>query len=313
MSDARLRELEVAGLAGDLEAYGRYLRERVRQGTLEAEQVELLAYLLWPPAWKALGWIEHGHSGNPAESFRVKLFIRPEQAPLDQIYQVYIRLERWGGGLLRWGKETAMRAGVAAARFRYPSWAEQYDEAAKTEKEMPCRKERIRNVVRMVELAIILGESTPCPSKIGSMPYGPGTLQECLEHEGHLLTNRNNQFRVIDPMARFETTFVAKLGVFAGRRARPALLGEALANCRDPRPDSCFQLCRVCNRTLDAHVETGNPNMVPFVGDHDFDPWYGWDMHVKRREEAVFQAIRDELVPWVLGQGDAVAERTKHD
>ena len=61
-SDTRLRELERAGTAGDLKAYGRYLQELVRQGRLGRERLELLAYLLWPPAWKALGWEESGYS-----------------------------------------------------------------------------------------------------------------------------------------------------------------------------------------------------------------------------------------------------------
>jgi hypothetical protein len=92
MSDARLRDLERSAAAGDVEAHGRLLRERVRLDEITKEQVELLAHCLWPPAWSALGWEPHGHSGSISESFRSSLFKRLGQ---EQFYQVYTRFERW--------------------------------------------------------------------------------------------------------------------------------------------------------------------------------------------------------------------------
>lgn len=66
MGDTRLRSLERAAAAGDVEAQARQLAERVRAGTLTRERLELAAYCSAPSARLALDGLVPHHEGLAA-------------------------------------------------------------------------------------------------------------------------------------------------------------------------------------------------------------------------------------------------------
>lgn len=99
MSDSRLRELERQAAAGDVQARARLLAERVRVGDLAPDRLQLAAYLGDPQARQALG----------------------EQAPA-QVEQ----LSTWSEGLEQWGRDTLIRAALAAARLGLGVWRARY-------------------------------------------------------------------------------------------------------------------------------------------------------------------------------------------
>lgn len=287
MSDARLRELERSAAQGDLEAHGRLLNERVRAGQIDTERVEFLAHCFWPPAWKALGWEPHGHSGAPSESFRARLFKREGQK---QLYQVYTRFDRWAPGLKRWGSTVALRVGAAAARHRWPSWEERSDALAKKGWDMPCPKERVFMFMHMADLQISKPGQYPLINRVATYPlYDPGYSSAhttTLEHEGRLLASAGPiasgfaEMAIADPEAnRIVPLAFGYLGIFA-RTQNYRWLASALVEACDTEP---------------ARVVQGSA-----------EPW---GSYVARREGAVYEAIRGELVPWATGERDPVADR----
>jgi hypothetical protein len=286
VSDTRLRELERAAKAGDLDAHGAYLQERVRQGSLEEVQVELLAYLLWPPAWRALGWQRHGHSGAPAEEFRSMLFLRPGQ---EQLYEIFVRFPRWAHGLKRWGEEASLRVGVAAARHRMITWRRQYLALHGAGWDMPCPLERIDTLLHMLDLRAKSPRIVNPPVRQASdyKPSYTSAAKVNLAVEGAIFIDSRSPPR--SPVAggfgmlaeedqRIAPLFAGHLARFAGR-GNHEHLANALQDCVDSRL-----------------METGE----------------SWGHYVQTREQAVFQAIRNELVPFVLGDRDAVAQRLAH-
>jgi hypothetical protein len=309
MSDTRLRELERAAAAGDLEAHGRLLQERVRQGSLDPERIELLAYCFWPPAWAALGWEPHGWSGNPAESSRSRLFKRTGQ---EGLYQIYARFRRWAHGLKRWGYEAAARVGVAAARHRWPSWSDQFAALEKKGWDMPCRRERIFYLLHMLDAHVTLPDGHPLVYQIkGPDGWFPRSYERAsrftLEHEGRALSSSGPVTRAFGRLGeedpRIAPTTFGDLGIFAGTK-NYHWLAEALEEACDTDAVNDAQPCMACGRVWSEHRDGGS--------DHDFDPVddeASWDRHVRRREGAVFEAIRNELVPWVLGERDPVRDR----
>jgi len=120
--DERLRELERRAATGDVEAQGALLNQRVQINDLEREQIELLAYLQYPPAWAALGW---QHLKDSYQSGR------GEYASFDRgsvvTYDVPLSLVSFAHGLRRWGREVCLRAGVAAALHKFPDWLKLYE------------------------------------------------------------------------------------------------------------------------------------------------------------------------------------------
>lgn len=288
MSDARLRGLERAASQGDLEAHGRLLNEKVRAGQIDTERVELLAHCFWPPAWKALGWEPHGHSGAPSEGFRARLFKREGQ---EQLYQVYTRFDRWAPGLKRWGMTVALRVGAAAARHRWKSWEAQYDALAAKGWDMPCPKERIYVLMHMIDMQISMPGQYPLVNRLATYPlHEPGyrtAHTSTLEHEGRALARTGPIPRTFEDMAtagdaeanRIMPVTFGYLGIFA-RTMNYKWLADALDEACDTEP---------------ARVVQGSA-----------EPW---GSYVARREEAVYEAIRGELVPWATGDHDPVADR----
>lgn len=311
MSDERLRELERDAAAGGVEAHGRLLQERMRQGSLGEEGVELLAYCFWPPAWAALGWQPHGHSGAPSESFRSRLFKRPGQ---EGLYQVYTRFDRWAHGLKRWGHAVALRVGAAGARHRWPSWEAQYDALAET-REMPCPKSRIFFFMHMLDVHITLVRGYPLLYQIRGpdgwiQPGYQNASRFSMEHEGRALDSGPVVVAfegMTDDDPRILPTTFGYLGIFAGTR-NYHWLAEALVEACDTDAIQDAQPCSACRRVWSEHKDGHS--------DHEFYPVEdeaAWDRYVRRREEAVYEAIRSELVPWVLGDRDPVAERIKKE
>ena len=117
MSDARLRALERASAAGDLEARARLLRERVRLGTLAGPRLELAAQLGDPSARAALGdaapaevtpeatWQEAQRRWASGGGSRVWL-----------AKAVGLHARRWCEALSAYGPEPLVRVALAAAR-----------------------------------------------------------------------------------------------------------------------------------------------------------------------------------------------------
>jgi hypothetical protein len=286
VSDAKLRELERRAHAGDLEAHGQYLQERVRQGSLTEEKIELLAYLLWPAAWAALGWQRHGHSGAPSEAFRSMLFLRPGQ---EQLYEVFVRFPRWAHGLRRWGEEASLRVGAAAARHRMKTWVKQYVALHSAGWDMPCRAARIVTLLHMVDLRAKSPGIVNPPVRRASdyEPLYTSAAKGNLSHEGATIIDsrpvpRSQVAAAFQMLAeedqRIAPRFAGHLALFAGG-GDYGHLAEALQDC-----------------VADRVMENGE----------------SWGHYVQTREQAVFQAIRDELVPFVLGERDAVAQRLAH-
>jgi hypothetical protein len=282
VSDGRLRELERAGRAGDVEAYGQYLQEKVRQGSLTEEKVELLAHLLWPPAWKALGWQRHGRSGAPFESFRAMLFKRPGQ---EQLYEIAVRLKSWAHGISRrWGKEIPLRVAAAAAHYRMTSWRRQFLALHSKGWVMPCPLERVETLLHMIDLRAAKPWVVN-PAVWNGAGYEPDYTDATasnVAYEGRLfLAQRSpiaDDFRMMtaeDP--RIPPLFAGRLAIFVGN-TDPDALGSGLEDCVESRwPEK---------------DET-------------------WGQFVQAREFAIYEAIRSELVPFILGDGDPVSDRVK--
>ena len=105
MGDTRLRSLERAAAAGDVEAQARQLAERVRAGTLTRERLELAAYAGHVAAREALGGSRLVVTGKDGDGLPVDLF---EGGP--SVHRVHFW--PWVEGLERWSR---MRAPVVAA------------------------------------------------------------------------------------------------------------------------------------------------------------------------------------------------------
>lgn len=118
MADQRLRELQRAEAAGDVEVSARVLAERARLGELTERDLELLAYLEYEPAHQVLGWSferadgrGHHYSTPGTRSSKVDPLCLSRFA------------EGWITGLKSWGRSTVLRAGVAVARRVWlPDW-----------------------------------------------------------------------------------------------------------------------------------------------------------------------------------------------
>lgn len=319
MSDARLRNLERAADKGGDAAHGQLLQERLRAGQVDREGLELLAYLHWPPAWAALDWEPHGHSGAPSEGARSRLFKRLGQ---DQLYQVAARLDPWAHGLRRW-PDAELRAGVAAAWARYPSWSKQYDVLTEKGWDLYCGKHRIETLLAMIDLQIRTPGGYPlvyCASASSYQPLYSSAPTHVLEHEGRLLVNNGPSctgFRIAtaeDP--RIVPLFAGSLGIYAGQRSSTSFLVNALEDCCGTQMPDLAGDCEICGHGLASHHHGNGDPDYPHDGlsDHAYtystpDGMGVWCRYIQQREERVFQAIRNELVPWVLGQGDPVQAR----
>jgi hypothetical protein len=201
VGDARLRDLERAAAAGDTDAAARYIQERMRGG-LPQERVELLAHCLHPPAYMALGW-------EPVETkFKREDFKRPGQ---EVIYTIYRDLESWPHCLRRWGREAAIRAGVAGARYRYPLWLARCQEFVDQGFLLPVKPELVMEVLRRIE-------STPEPyPELGAdgrdlfSPVIERAFRDMVESTGV-----TPDARVLDPLIPF---FVGRLATFCASEA----------------------------------------------------------------------------------------------
>lgn len=128
--DARLRSLERAAAAGDVEAQARQLAERVRAGKLTRERLELAAYCGEVAAETALdvqgvtlgqvlerpfpkGTVGRELADEWANALHVQLAARP---------LAYMDLDMWILGLAGWGTDVPVRALLAVARRRLTSW-----------------------------------------------------------------------------------------------------------------------------------------------------------------------------------------------
>ena len=123
MTDQDLRQLEREASTGDEVAAGKLLVARVRAGQVQQEHVELAAHLGHPPAWCALGW----ELLDPnARIVAVDHDLPFKRAGFTGDYLVPQKLEPWAAGLVRWGREVCLRAGVAAARHKLAIWSPEF-------------------------------------------------------------------------------------------------------------------------------------------------------------------------------------------
>lgn len=321
MSDQSLRRTE-RQVSNDPAAMSRLLVERVRAGALARDRLEFLAHLFYEPAYAALGWELVGYKlgGEQNHVHRQAQFRREGQ---EKLFEIPVHPTIWAYTMKRW-PDLFLRVGVAAAWRRFRGWCDLYDNLLRIGYDMPLSKERVQDLLHMLDLQALYPGQHPQFFTNRELDQNEfftyrQASKSAVRHEGGLLVRAGpvhhalHVLQNVEPGVRLVPIFAGALGLAAGT-GDMGNFSTAMTDCQEG--PFLNDDCRHCGERAGLHHGSvgGDPDYPhDSLSDHSFEPLPQgeWSEYVLSRIEDFHQGVRDELVPFVLGERDAVAERVK--